>query len=136
MFFCCLLFVSVARSSITTTSVDWESATGLRLGEFKITFANTRVAGNTGWEMYYLDGFPCYGSGQFVRTWVNSKNSDGFIRIVCLRRPAEIKLAYRVAGKNDSQGRTTGILSCKVENNLSVKLDECMAETWSDFTRD
>ena len=127
---------AIFRASIQSTSVDWEAVTGLRLREYTITFANTRAAGNVGWEMYYFDEFPCYGSGQFVRTWVNSRNSDGTIRVICLRRPTEVSLAYRVAGKNDGQGRTTGVLRCKVERNLSVKLDECKTESWSDFARD
>jgi len=127
---------AVFRADIQSTSVDWEAVTGLRLREFTITFANTRAAGNVGWEMYFLDEFPCYGSGQFVRTWVNSRNSDGTIRVICLRRPEEIRLAYRVAGRNDWQGRTTGVLRCKVERNLSVRLDQCESETWADFARD
>jgi hypothetical protein len=124
------------RASIQSTSIDWEAVTGLRLSEYKITFANTNAAGNIGWEMYYLDEFPCYGYAQYVRTWVNAKNKDGFVRVNCLRRPLQIKLAYREAKRDEWQGRTTGILKCKVEKNLSVQLDKCEKQDWSDFAKE
>ncbi|MDR3208392.1 MAG: hypothetical protein LBT45_00925 [Rickettsiales bacterium] len=126
----------VFRADIQSTSVDWEAVSGLRLREYKITFSGTKAAGSTGWEMYYLDGFPCYGFAQYTRTWVSQKNGDGFLRANCVRQPKEILLAYRSAKKEDSQGRTTGILRCAVSKNLVVKLDECTSQDWSDFERE
>jgi hypothetical protein len=126
----------VFRADIQSTSVDWEAATGLRLREYKITFSNAKAAGQVGWEMYYLDEFPCYGSAQYVRAWVSAKNNDGFLRANCLRQPKQIKMAYRVAARDDWQSRTTGILTCKVDKNLVVNLAECGEQKWSDFAKE
>ena len=133
--FCAASAPADDRALIQATSVDWEAATGARLGEYKITFANTKAAG-TGWEIFYLDEFPCHGVGQYVRAWVGAKSDDAFVRVLCLWRPKEIKFAYRPAKRDDRAARTIGILRCGVEKNLSVKLDECGTESWADFARD
>ena len=127
---------TVFSANIQSTSVDWEAISGLQLREYRISFDGAKATGNTGWEMYYMDGFPCYGYAQYVRVWMNTMNHDGEIRINCLRRPENIVLAYRVAKKDESQNRTTGILKCKVEKNLSVGLDKCEKIDWNDFAND
>ncbi|MDR1071702.1 MAG: hypothetical protein LBL21_03610 [Rickettsiales bacterium] len=126
----------VFRADIQSTSVDWEAVSGLRLREYKLTFSGTNVVGKIGWEMYFLDGFPCYGFAQYTRTWVGQKKGDGFLRANCVRQPKEILLAYRVAKKEEFQGRTTGILKCPVAKNMVVKLDECEKQDWADFARE
>lgn len=136
----CLLFAMLCAATVSandaiviqSASVDWEAATGAKLREYKINFANTKGAG-TGWEMYYLDAFPCYGVGQYVRAWVSAKENDAFVRLLCVFQPKEIKFAYRPAKRDDRQSRATGILQCKVEKNLSVKLDSCAATSWAEY---
>ena len=125
----------VFRANIQSTSVDWEAVTGLRLSEFEIRFTGNKAAGNIGWEMYYLDDFPCYGSGQWVRTWLNSRTNDALLRMICLSQPRTIRMAYRQAARTDSQGRTTGMLTCKIEKNLTVDLSKCTIQTWAEFDR-
>jgi hypothetical protein len=127
---------NVFSANIQSTSVDWEAISGLPLHEYRISFDGKKAAGNIGWEMYYMDGFPCYGYAQYVRAWVNSMDSQGEIRLNCLRRPENITLSYRIAKKDESQNRTTGILKCKVEKNLSVGLDKCEKVNWNDFAKD
>lgn len=124
------------RANIQSTSTDWEAISGLRLSEYKITFSGNKAVGKTGWEMYFLDEFPCYGYGQYVRTWIGANDKNGLVRANCLKQPKEIKLAYRVAKKNDPQGRTTGILKCRVEKNLSIDLSKCDKQDWSDWAKD
>jgi hypothetical protein len=125
----------VFRADIQSTSVDWEAVSGLRLGEYKITFSGAKAAGNIGWEMYFLDGFPCYGFAQYTRTWINSNNTDGYLRANCLRRPKEISLAYRAAKKDAPQGRTTGILTCPVDKKQVADLTKCSKQDWADFEK-
>jgi hypothetical protein len=123
------------RADIQSTSVDWEAVSGLRLSEYKITFANAKAAG-AGWEMYFLDEFPCYGVGQYVRAWVGRNSDGGFLRANCIRRPDQVRLAYRPAKKNDPQGRTDGILKCRVDKNLSVDLSACERQDWADWAKE
>lgn len=125
----------VFRMDIMSTSTDWEAVTGLRLSEYKIIFTGTKAAG-AGWEIYYLDAFPCYGYAQYVRAWADAKTNDASVRALCIRRPMEISLAYRAAKKNDPQGRTTGILKCRVEKNMTVDLGKCEKQNWSDFANE
>jgi hypothetical protein len=126
----------VFRADIMSTSTDWEALTGLRLSEYKMTFEGTKAAAGAGWEIYYLDAFPCYGYAQYVRTWTDAKTKDASVRANCVRRPTEISLAYRVAKKSDPQGRTTGMLKCRVEKNLTVDLTKCEKQNWSEFAKD
>ena len=120
---------------VFSTSADWGDVTGMRLGEYKITFKNASAAG-AGWELYYLDGFPCFGAGEYVHAWVSEKDVSEFVRVLCVRRPKEITFAYRAAKKNAPKGVTVGMLSCTVEKDLSVKLGGCEKQDWVDFAKD
>ena len=133
---CLLPFVATNASVIQSTSSDWEAVTGMHLSEYTITFSNTKVSGNTGWEVYYLDEFPCYGMAQYVRAWFNANNNDDKLLINCLKKPTEIKLAYRSATRDAYQDKTTGILTCNVEKNLSIDLSKCQQAKWSDFANE
>ena len=56
------------RISIFSTSTDWQAITGLLLNEYRGTFKpDSKLIGNKGLVLYYLDGFPCYGLGDGVR---------------------------------------------------------------------
>ncbi|MDR2769853.1 MAG: hypothetical protein LBB08_00200 [Rickettsiales bacterium] len=126
----------IFRADIQSTSTDWEAVSGLRLHEYKMTFSNAKPAAG-GWELYYLDSFPCYGYAQYVRTWVsNASFRDASLRANCVKAPQEAKLAYRAAKKNDWQGRTDGILRCPVEKNLEIDLSSCEKQTWPEFSKD
>jgi hypothetical protein len=124
------------RASIQSTSVDWEAVSGLRFSEYKITFSGIKAAGGIGWEIYFLDAFPCYGSAQYTRTWVGAGAGDAFLRANCVTRPKEVQLAYRSAKKDERQGRTTGILSCSIDKKNVVNLEKCDKQDWSDFERE
>ena len=130
--------VPAYRSSITVTSVDWEAISGMRVREHKITFTNRQIAGfgKDGWELYYLDSFPCWGTGQWVRTWVNSSTQGLPIYLLCIRPPERIKLAYRPSQLTQSQGKTLGVLNCEIERDSSVRLDQCEKLSWQEFMRD
>jgi len=125
------------RVVIQSASVDWEAVSGRRLSEYKITFADADVA-DRGWELYFLDAFPCFGSAQYVRTWISksSGGSDAFVRAYCLAKPKEIRLAWRPAAKDDRQAKTTGILKCAVDKNLTVRLGGCEKQTWAEWEKE
>jgi len=125
----------VFRADIQSTSTDWEAVSGLRLSEYRIKFTGQKTTG-TGWEMYYLDGFPCYGYAQYTRIWVSQSATDGQIMMNCVRQPAEIKLAYRKAKKDDYQKATDGILSCKLDRNMNLDLSKCEKKTWSEYQKE
>jgi len=132
----------VFRAAIQSSSVDWEAISVLRLREYRFNFTNTRVAGTgrNGWELYYLDEFPCTGSGQWVRTWLNQTrnlaDSTFPVRANCIMQPAVAKFAWRVSQENQWQGRTNGILTCAVDRNMNVSLEACRRQTWAEFQRD
>ena len=132
-----------ARVQLMSTSVDWEAVTGFMLHEFQINFTNTQVAGTgrMGWEMYYLDEFPCYGGSWHVKVWLNQRirsprDRDSFFRIMCIMPPSQIRIAYRETQRDSFQDRTTGILTCPVNSNQVVDLAECERQTWQEFARD
>ena len=133
---------AVFRAMIQTASVDWEAISGLRIREFRFNFTNTRVAGSGrwGWELYYLDEFPCVGSGQWVRTWVNQQrnlaNSSLPMRANCIIQPTQVRLAWRRTQENEWQGRTDGVLTCNVDRNMNINLEQCINQTWAEFQRD
>ena len=124
------------QASLNSTSVDWEAVTGLNLRQYNLKFINTNVTGPVGWEIYYLDAFPCYGYAQYVRIWMKMGDVNGSIRLNCLRAPQEIMLAQREAKKNQYQGVTTNLLKCKVLKDLSVPLDKCEKKPWNEFLKD
>ncbi|MDR1027442.1 MAG: hypothetical protein LBL46_03445 [Rickettsiales bacterium] len=126
---------------LLSTSVDWEAVSGLRLSEYKITFAGTKPAGAgagpaSGWEMYILDEFPCYGFAQYTRAWVSAKKHDGFVRVNCIRAPRRASFAYREAGENQMQGTTDGILICPVNEKQVVDLERCEKKSWKEWGRE
>jgi hypothetical protein len=128
-------FAAPAYIAIPGNNVDWESVTGLNTVEYRIGFKNTKAAGD-GWEMYYLNEFPCFGAGTYVYAWVSAKDSSAEMRVLCVRRPKEVKLAYRPAKKGATEGRTVGMLTCNIEKDLSVDLGGCKKESWADFAKD
>lgn len=124
------------HATIQSTSVNWEAVSGLWLREYRLRFTDIGGRGKSGLEVYYLDAFPCYGSGQNVFVWMNSKTTDASVDMICLRRPQDVKFAYRAAKKGASQAKTEGIITCKVEKNLTVKIDNCEEMSWKDFQND
>ncbi len=120
----------VRRVSIFSTSTDWEAVTGLQLSEYKGKFiTDSKLVGNKGLVLYYLDGFPCYGLGEGVRVWIDPKGrADNDLRIVCLRPPKEINFAWRNMANDGVQRATTGLLRCPVSDDgrdLTIDLKKC-----------
>ncbi|MCL1902068.1 MAG: hypothetical protein FWG18_00380 [Alphaproteobacteria bacterium] len=135
------------QPSIFSTSIDWEAVTGLRLREFQIQFGRDRSVTNVGLELYFLDGFPCYGQTESGRLWVSPSNHFDWDtnriamgRITCLTAPKTIQFAYREATRNATQARTTGIMICDTTSSgtkIQVKLNECkIGPDWGDYGRD
>ena len=129
----------IRRYSIFSTSTDWEAVTGLNLSEYKGTFAapDKKLIGNKGLVLYYLDGFPCYGLGSWVRTWISpAGKADQHLRIACIYAPTEIKFAWRNATADAYEAATTGMLTCPVTSHgrdLTVRLTDCVRdEDWKD----
>ena len=143
------LFFAPAQSqpSIFSTSTDWESITGLRLNEFQVVFGRDRTVTNIGLELYFLDGFPCYGQTDTARVWVSpahnfewDNNRNALMRITCLVVPETLHFAYREIRSGDSQGRTSGILTCetgKLEGRrIMIHLENCIqGPDWGDYGR-
>ena len=139
------LFASSAHAqTIFSTSTDWEAVTGLRLSEFQIIFGRDRTTSSIGTELYFLDGFPCFGQAEAIRAWISPSNNfawdsspGAMMRIVCAYVPDTIQLAYREARRDAGQARTTGILACPVSRDgrrIQVRLDECeQGKNWNEF---
>ncbi|MDR0803687.1 MAG: hypothetical protein LBO08_01170 [Rickettsiales bacterium] len=128
--------LAAPRPSIFSTSSDWERVSGLHLREYQIPVKRGgQNIGKLGWELYYLDGFPCYGQSEDVRAWIDPvKDRDAYFRIVCLAKPTEIKLAWREAGSETYQNTTTGILTCKIGRDMIVNLSNCeRGPDWDEF---
>lgn len=129
----------VRRVSIFSTSTDWEAITGLSLSEFRGKFiSDSKLVGNKGLVLYYLDGFPCYGLGEGVRVWIDPRGrADNDLRIVCLRPPQQINFAWRNMTRDADQGVTTGILTCPVSasgRDLTIELSKCKkGPDWPDY---
>lgn len=129
----------VQRISVFSTSTDWQALTGLQLhqytGEFK---TDKKLVGSRGLELYYLDGFPCYGLGYGVRVWVgpNGKH-DGNLQIACVYAPTEINFTYRNVTRDADQGQSTGMITCPVSDSgrkLSIDLSKCrVGDNWSEY---
>lgn len=125
----------IPRRSIFSTSTDWESVTGLRLAIYDIDFTtDSKMVGNKGIELYYLDGFPCYGQTDRTNAWFGPKGaSRGAVSIVCLYPPKEINFAYRTAARDAHQDTTTGILTCPVKHIDKLALDMSKCVTGKDW---
>ena len=130
----------IRRYSIFSTSTDWEAVTGLSLAEYKGTFTSPdkKLIGNKGLVLYYLDGFPCYGLGSWVRAWISPAGKpDEHLRIACVYPPTEIKFAWRHADAQATEATTTGMLICPVEahgRDLTIPLNRCVREDdWRDM---
>ncbi|MCL1891931.1 MAG: hypothetical protein FWF97_01385 [Alphaproteobacteria bacterium] len=126
---------------IFTTSSDWESITGLRFAQYDIEFVRDRTIGNIGWEIYMLDGFPCFGQAEDVRQWISPSNisatdSNARMRITCIQQPTELLFAWREASRHSFQARTTGILICNPTGKgrrITVKLQDCVqGKNWNE----
>ena len=129
----------IRRYSIFSTSTDWEAVTGLMLSEYKGTFTSPdkKLIGNKGLVLYYLDGFPCYGLGSWVRTWISpAGKEDQHLRIACVYPPTEIKFAWRNATSQATEAATTGMLTCPVDargRDLTIRLSDCVRDDdWRD----
>lgn len=130
-----------AVRSIFSTSSDWEAVTGLRLSQYKIFFGRDRTVTNVGIELYYLDGFPCYGQTENVRAWISPARNfawerNSFIRVTCLHIPKTMQFAYREVPSSALQGRTKGILTCDTEKSggdIMIHLENCIqGDDWKD----
>lgn len=128
----------VRRYSIFSTSTDWEAVTGLSLHEYRGTFTGVdkKLIGNKGLVLYYLDGFPCYGLGSWVRAWISpAGRADENLRIACVYAPSEIKFAWRNATAQAYEAATTGMLTCPVDvrgREITINLNNCVKEDdWS-----
>ena len=128
---------AIVRTSIFSTSLDWEAITGLRLKEFRIGFTGNLKSISKGTELYYLDGFPCHGQSDRVRTWISKKDKpDNDIRISCLTKPEVIYFAWNDTARNGGQYKTIGILDCPVsgERDLTIDLSKCTTgKKWEEF---
>lgn len=126
------------RVSIFSTSTDWQAVTGLTLNEYRGTFIPDRKLVGRGLVLYYLDGFPCYGLGSWVRVWVGPDGQNHeHLRIACVAAPTEIKFAYRNATRDADEATTTGILTCPTTGRgreLTIDLSQCsIGPDWSDY---
>lgn len=126
------------RVSIFSTSTDWEAVTGLSLSEYRGTFIPDSTLVKKGLVLYYLDGFPCYGLGAGVRTWIgpNGQNHE-HLRIACVAEPTEIKFAYLHASRDADDQTTTGIITCPTKGKgreLTIDLSDCVVgPDWKEY---
>ncbi len=142
----CFLFIAacflsggsyaVTRTNIFSTSTDWEPVTGLRLRQYDIDFRrDEKLIGHPGMQIYYLDGFPCYGQPDKTEMWFGPANADrNNIRIVCLYLPEQLHFGWRVAERNSLQDATTGILTCPLSRDAIVDMAECVkGKDWKEI---
>lgn len=127
----------VVRTSIFSTSADWEAITGLRLSQATIDFiSDSRTVGN-GMELYFLDSFPCFGQTDSTRIWIGPNNkTDGKIRLTCLYSPQTVSFAWRNASRDARQDKTSGIIECPVTGDrmLKVDLSKCVkGKDWKEY---
>lgn len=126
----------VIRTSIYSTSIDWEAVTDLRLSQHYVNFNYDRSLAGSGLELYFLDGFPCFAQTESARIWIGANDTDGKIRITCLFAPEKIMFAWRNADRDASQAKTTGLLECPVsgESDLQVDLYRCKKlKDWKEY---
>lgn len=126
------------RVSVFSTSTDWEAITGLRLGQYEVSFTTDNKLVANGLELYFLDGFPCFGQTDTTNLWIgpNNRNNRGRLRLVCLYPPEIVRFAWRNVDRNAIQNATTGILECTNEGRNSIKIDlsKCTrGKEWKEF---
>jgi hypothetical protein len=123
------------RPRLFSTSTDWESVTGLRYSEFSVEFIRDKTIGKKGWELYFLDGFPCIAQAQTARVWISpsnfaEKDRVQLMRLNCVKKPDHgVQFAWREAKKDDFQNTTTGILTCypnTVGKKMEIRLQDCV----------
>jgi hypothetical protein len=133
---------AIIRSSVFSTSTDWEALTGMRLAEYRVLFSRGKADGAVGTELYFLDGFPCYGQTSNVRAWVapssgHSADRDASMRITCIAPPKMLRFAWREAKRDAPQAATRGMLSCDAKADggaISVNISECAKlADWKDY---
>jgi len=120
---------------VFSTTVDWEAVTGLTLNQYKGKIKGTdRSFVKDGVVLYYLDSFPCYGEASNVRIWVSPKGtSTPDLRLVCLYKPEKVVFAWRNAGEDASDARTTGILTCPITGDRDFTIDIAKCERGKDW---
>ena len=127
------------RVSIFSTSTDWQAITGLMLNEYRGRFKpDSKLIGQKGLVLYYLDGFPCYGLGDGVRVWMGPGNKhDGDLRIACVYAPEMISFSWRNAARDADDATGTGLLTCPVDSDgrdLTIDLSKCtLGKDWSEY---
>ncbi len=127
------------RVSVFSTSTDWQALTGLLLNEYNGHFKpDSKLIGNKGLVLYYLDGFPCYGLGYGVRVWLGPNNKhDGELHIACVYPPETINFSWRNAARDADQAAGTGMLTCPVDadgRDLTIDLSRCQkGKDWSEY---
>lgn len=129
----------VPRVSIFSTSTDWQAITGLLLNEYRGHFKpDSKLIGNKGLVLYYLDGFPCYGLGDSVRIWMGPNNKhEGDLRIACVYAPETINFSWRNAMRDADDATGTGLITCPVDSDgrdLTIDLSKCdKGKDWSEY---
>jgi len=127
------------RVSIFSTSTDWQAITGLLLNEYRGIFKpDSKLIGNKGLVLYYLDGFPCYGLGDGVRVWMGPNNKhDGDLRIACVYAPETINFSWRNATRDADDAVGTGLITCPVDadgRDLMIDLSKCtLGKDWAEY---
>lgn len=128
------------RVSLFSTTVDWAGVTGLPLSQYVGHFkGQNRSLLKNGLVLYYLDSFPCYGEADSVRVWISpTGDAVGYLRLVCITAPKQIKFAWRNAPQDAEQAETTGILECPVtgDYNIEIDLSKCQkGPDWADLKK-
>ncbi len=127
----------IIRRSIFSTSTDWESVSGLRLSQHEINFVGNKKLISNGLELYFLDGFPCFGQTDSSRIWIGPDGkTDRRIRITCLFTPKTVRFAWRNAARDATQDKTTGMIECPVsaDNDLKIDLSNCIKDkNWEEY---
>ncbi len=128
----------IPRVSVFSTSTDWEAVTGLRYSLYDVEFVtDSALIGNTGLEMYVLDGFPCYGQSDRTQIWFGPNGkSNGNISMVCLYVPEKVYFAYRNVPRDADQDTTRGILECPTRDGKEFTIDmyKCArGKDWKEF---
>ena len=123
--------------SLFSTTVDWEAVTGLSLHQYTGKIKGTdRDLVKQGLVLYYLDAFPCYGEASNVRVWLSPNGkSNQSLRIVCIHKPETISFAWRNAGEDALDARTTGILTCPIDGDRNFTIDISKCERGDDWSK-
>jgi len=134
-----------AVHSFFSTSADWESITGMRFSEYQIVFGRDKNFSSIGMELFFLDGFPCYGQAESTRVWISpsrnfawDESRGAVIRVICLSVPEKFNFAYRETKSETVQNRTTGLLACDVEKQegrkIMIRFENCVkGSDWKDY---